>query len=338
MDLSENLVDINKVAEFFNVPLSEIEEWIEKDIIEINSYIKIENTYRFQLSKIVENLQKHSNSIKKSNKSKDIEKTKSIKLENLSEKEAFKKGNDFYFETEDEEEGLKYFKIAAEKGHIVSQYYLGFINYQYLNNEEEAKKWFYEAAKQNDLESIFMFGYLSQSMKWLTIAADRGHVEAQYELGLISYEGNAIAFEDSWDNNYGFCYHDLRPINKPYGDLYFKKSKNIDYKQALKRFHQAAQKNYIPAIFMIGLCYYFGFRVTKNLDKAIEFFKKDKKLFFDLFYTLSEHSSADAKYIVGICYLNGFGTPKDEGEGISWLEIAKNLGSSEAKKYLNFYK
>ena len=44
IDLSENLVDINQLVSFFNISLSEANEWIDQGIIAPETYVKVGNT------------------------------------------------------------------------------------------------------------------------------------------------------------------------------------------------------------------------------------------------------------------------------------------------------
>ncbi len=49
-------VTINAVAEKFNVSVSTIRQWIRKDNIPRNTYIKVGNTYRFILEEVENSL------------------------------------------------------------------------------------------------------------------------------------------------------------------------------------------------------------------------------------------------------------------------------------------
>ena len=49
-------VTINAVAEKFNVSISTISQWIRKDNIPRNTYIKVGNTYRFILEEVENSL------------------------------------------------------------------------------------------------------------------------------------------------------------------------------------------------------------------------------------------------------------------------------------------
>ena len=49
-------VTINAVAEKFNVSISTIRQWIRKDNIPRNTYIKVGNTYRFILEEVENSL------------------------------------------------------------------------------------------------------------------------------------------------------------------------------------------------------------------------------------------------------------------------------------------
>jgi TPR repeat protein len=96
---------------------------------------------------------------------------------------------------------VKWFKTAAEKGHVQAQFNLGL---SYFNgdgapeNKTEAVKWFQKAADQGDPRAQLFLGvayYLGQgapknkieSLNWFQKPADQGHASAQFYLAL-AYE------------------------------------------------------------------------------------------------------------------------------------------------------
>ena len=101
IDLSENLVDIDKLVTFFNVPISEIQNWLDEQIIPPETYIKVGGIYRFQLSAVVDAIQ---NQIKPSDNEDIRVAVKTIKKE---EKVSSNKSNDF-----------EKLEIASENGNL----------------------------------------------------------------------------------------------------------------------------------------------------------------------------------------------------------------------------
>jgi TPR repeat protein len=67
----------------------------------------------------------------------------------------------------DENVALQSYCLAAEKGHIDSQYHLGLMFHNVLGDAEEA-------------------------VRWYKLAAEQGHLNAQYNLGLAYEEGRGV--------------------------------------------------------------------------------------------------------------------------------------------------
>ena len=99
--------------------------------------------------------------------------------------------NCFYDEEEYEEAFILYSKAAQEQ-HILSQFHLGNIYFNGLGvekNIDKAIEWHTRAADQNYNESQYALGYIYEdinnhelSVKWYKIAAENGHLDAQYEM------------------------------------------------------------------------------------------------------------------------------------------------------------
>jgi TPR repeat protein len=98
---------------------------------------------------------------------------------------------------------LKWFKLAANQGHIRAQLHLGQI-YQVglfgvAENKSEAAKWYRLAALQGDAGAQNILGgiyYLRQdyaeAFEWFRKAADQGDAAAQSWLGRMYYEGRGV--------------------------------------------------------------------------------------------------------------------------------------------------
>jgi len=99
-----------------------------------------------------------------------------------------------YLEENDIEEALKWFVKSALKGHVESRYMIGWLNLE-KNNKEMSIHWFTLAA-QSHIESQYILGllyYNGEIVKknidaarfWFVKAAEKGHMNAQYNIGLI---------------------------------------------------------------------------------------------------------------------------------------------------------
>jgi hypothetical protein len=54
--MSEPFVPIEDLAKHFTVSVSTVRAWVRQDLIPKDTYIKVGNTYRFSISKVVEAL------------------------------------------------------------------------------------------------------------------------------------------------------------------------------------------------------------------------------------------------------------------------------------------
>jgi TPR repeat protein len=100
-------------------------------------------------------------------------------------------------------EALKWFKLAADQGHIRALLHLGQIYQVGLfgvsENKAEAAKWYRLAALQGDAGAQNILGgiyYLRQdyaeAFEWFRKAADQGDVTAQSRVGGMYYEGRGV--------------------------------------------------------------------------------------------------------------------------------------------------
>jgi TPR repeat protein len=107
---------------------------------------------------------------------------------------------------------IKWFELAATKGHVPSQFKLALL---YLKGEEgipmdlaEAAKWLLQAAELGLSRAQYLIGIFyekgyslqkdfSKAAEWYLRAAEQGHVKAQKNLGLLYFEGKGVAKDDA---------------------------------------------------------------------------------------------------------------------------------------------
>lgn len=53
MSISNGLVSIRKVAEHLNISVATVRKWVRNNTIPENTYIKVNNTYRFDLEEVM---------------------------------------------------------------------------------------------------------------------------------------------------------------------------------------------------------------------------------------------------------------------------------------------
>ena len=115
-----------------------------------------------------------------------------------------------YYNSQNYEEAAKWFRKAAEQGHVYAQYNLGYCydsGEGVTQNYEEAAKWYRKAAEQGRVEAQFSLGccYYSgegvtqnykEAVTWYRLAAEQGNAGAQYNLGGLFYFGRGVPQND----------------------------------------------------------------------------------------------------------------------------------------------
>ena len=73
----------------------------------------------------------------------------------------------------------------------------------------------------------------------------------------------------------------------------------------------------------MGVCYNYGFGVTQDMQKAVEWYTK-----------AAEQGHAAAQYNLGNCYYDGEGVEKDLQKAIEWYTKAAEQGDEDAQEAL----
>jgi TPR repeat protein len=172
-------------------------------------------------------------------------------ISTLSEAD-IKKYKEILLNVKDREEFLKYKTLLAESGDVTSQRELGWfhINTKYPPNDyQAARKWFEIASSQGDPESTYDLGILylyglgvpadvSKGIKLIEISAQKSS-NSQFELGVI-YSADKVVPKDL---NKSWAYYEL-----------------------------AAKNGNSKALNLIGVRYFKGDGIPKNLELAKKYF------------------------------------------------------------------
>jgi TPR repeat protein len=223
-------------------------------------------------------------------------------------------------------EAFKYYKLAAEQGHIEAQYNMGEMYHwgQYVDtNYTEALKWYQLAAERGHIESQNNLGDLhyygdgvpeneGEALKWYQLAADQGHAESQFCIGWI------YSFSTDIEKNEG---------------------------EVLKWYQLAAEQGHVEAKEELSAIYYeYGLQfqcpgVNKNTDEAILWYRlaAEQNHFpsQQLLFMLAERGYVEAQFNLGEMYFFGKGLEKNEQEAFKWYVLAAQLGHKEAKEKLS---
>ncbi|MDF2597113.1 MAG: Sel1 domain protein repeat-containing protein [Clostridia bacterium] len=191
--------------------------------------------------------------------------------------------------TQNYEQALGGYKLAAELGSVEAMNYIGNIYYIGQGTEqdyEEAMRWYQKSAK---LESAVAMNYLGnmyyegkgiaidreEAMKWYQRAARLGNYTAMFNMGYMYYEehigehqGSLEWYEKEMQEgsikamaHLAYMYHT--------GDGAVQ-----DYAKALSLYHQMAALNQTSAMIWIAYMYLNGQGVKKDYDEAMKWCKK----------------------------------------------------------------
>jgi TPR repeat protein len=140
--------------------------------------------------------------------------------------------------TKDKNEAIKLYEQAAQKGHDISQYEMG---YNHLS-DSEGIRWFQLAAEQGHLDSIYMVGKIdrNQRIRLWEIAAEAGHLEAQHDLGCLLLKGKNIT---------------------------------PDYEKAERLLRLATEKGHFRAQYQLSIMFRYGIGVVRDYTEAVRLFQ-----------------------------------------------------------------
>lgn len=192
--------------------------------------------------------------------------------------------------------GIDYFKQAAKLGKNDAYFELFIIYKSMLRNHKKC------------------FNYLCKG-------AIEGHIESNFQLGLIYYKGQI-------EDGVNYC--------------------KIDYKKAFELFKFCADKNHQEAKYYLSLCYIYGHSTPKDyrwgfcyldlmadddhpyaiyelsfLYKRGHGVHKNLKIAFDLFNSAYENGILEASINIANSYENGEGTEKDLIKALEYYCLAK---------------
>lgn len=94
-------------------------------------------------------------------------------------------------------------------------------------------------------------------------------------------------------------------------------------KAHVQSLQESAEQGDAAAQCNLGLCYYNGNGVAKDLTEAVKWFRK-----------AAEQGYAVAQYNLGECYRVGDGVPKDMTEAVNWYRKAAEMGFANAQRNL----
>lgn len=244
-------------------------------------------------------------------------------------------------ESWDDRERIKWFKLAANRGHHRAQYQLGwcfYIGREVEKSYELAAKWFRMAANQGHADAQKWTGDMyslgqgvaqdkEAAVDWYKLSAKQGNPDAQcaladkYRYGTGVEENHAEAarwYRAAADQGDMDAQCELGML------FYGGNGVDQDFSEAARWFQKAAMQiedgGDVIAQYMLGMLFYYGKGVKRNISESIAWIRK-----------AAEHGESDAQLMLGNFYYRGEGVEPDYVEAAKWYECAALQSVLEAQ-------
>lgn len=251
----------------------------------------------------------------------------------------------------------KWFLKASRQGDSVAQYMLGSYFFKGKNAidwlEKSALQFYTPAMSKLAKEYVLQTPSLhDRAFYWAERVAAEGDYSAFLILAELYYDGGEIYPERKIPKDYARA-RDLfeRVANQSedteckgnalwyIGEYYYRGVNcNKDYATAIKFYTESTQYEHSSAFCSLGKCYYFGWGVPIDYEKAFELFQRagNTDMLVECYYygrgvnqdydkavklCLSEdYPSKNVSFILGMCYYNGTGITQDTKKGIELMQ------------------
>ena len=255
-----------------------------------------------------------------------------FEINNNNYAENLKKIGNYYYSINDINKAIKYFTLSSDLGLSSSQYKLGRI-YHKNNNLNESIKYFLKASRQDNIDSYFMLGFIyynnlkniSIAIEYFKVAADKGHAQASSYLGSIYYVNNELKLAFYYISKAAEKKNKIALYNV--GLIYYKGEivpKNIN--KAIYYFTEASEQGHVEAMFYLGYIYEEEIGLSNgNIDKCLSYYIK-----------ASFNNCAKAQHNLGLLYYNGIYTSKDIHKSIFYFDKAAKQDYLESIFYLGY--
>lgn len=217
-----------------------------------------------------------------------------------------------------------------------------------------------------DVEALYQQGQqllnenkLQEAFKAWQAAADKGHIQAQYEVGVCFKMGRGVArdypsalkyYLKAAEQNHpdaqdyvGHCYYNGLTLPK-------------DFEKASVFFQKAASQGNLSSTQYLAICYENGQGVAKNENLALELWKKaaDKgnasaqyhmaqiyklarnyPLAVNYAQKAADQGIVEAQDYIGHCYYNGYSVTKDFTIAVKYFKLAAAQNNASSQEYLS---
>jgi len=162
----------------------------------------------------------------------------------------------------------------------------------------------------------------AQAMKWLRLAADQGLVEAQYNLGVMYENGQGVPQDDAQAMKWYRLAADQGYAEARYNlGVMYDKGQGVtqDYAQAMKWYRLAADQGVAKAQYNLGVMYYFGRGVPQDYAQAMKWYR-----------LAADQGLVEAQFNLGVMYDKGQGVTQDDAQAMKWYRLAADQGEAKA--------
>ena len=205
----------------------------------------------------------------------------------------------------DDQEGIKWYRKAAQGGDSEAQYLL----YDFLYNGDHVK--------QDRDEAFFWWMHYIETTQYIT----------SYDLEVIGYpytygEGKMWTTKEAFRLFKKYAEQGDPIAQYCLGSFYFDgKCVRKNSAIAVKWFTKAAEQGYEAAQFDLGEMYYEGDIVKQNLEEAFKWYKKS-----------AEQGRAQSQYMLGEFYRQGEVVAQDDREAVKWYRKSAKHTDTESRR------
>jgi hypothetical protein len=250
----------------------------------------------------------------------------------------------------DPAQAAKWLRMAAEKNLPEAQYQLGLLlddGQGVEKNKAEAAEWFRKAAQAGNMDASSTLAemYLSGdgvpkdeglAARFFQPAADQNDIDSQLALGKLYQQGLGVpkSFNDA-----SVWFRKAAQLGSPEGryqlamllldsdpsgrNAHAPSQRTVE---ALKWLDDAAQQNYAPALYVLGMGKLNGIEAPLDISGGMA-----------LLQQAADQSHAPSLAQLGHIYLDGKLAPQDQVRGLMYLELAARGGDKAAARQRDDY-
>lgn len=252
-------------------------------------------------------------------------------------------------------------EYCAKNGHAEAQYNM-FIRCKNIDLDQ-AIGWLKKSAENQYDEAIYEIGLasftgddflpkdLNNAARWLTIIAQKGHVDAQNLISEVYLRMNQFDNAFYWIEQAALNGHPA--AEHTLGRCYYYGQGQVQcYDKAFKWFEKSSEKDFAPAYYSLGICYKEGHGVKKETDIAYSLFcksaakgdpyaylslgdmdaaeRQDYEKAFDAYMKAAEMGVPRAQYRLFELLISGTGCERNSLRAMFWLNKAQEAGDKMA--------